>query len=480
MSQSGSSDHQPSAPWLATRLAAAVVVTGVALAGPQALGVAWADNPSSDNGSTSSASAPKSSTGGSARQAHQSATSHSPKASAGITPRPAAATGAGADAVSAADVATGAAGRSSRTVTAPKVSSATTPDAPVTVTPPSANTVPQATAITSWTSGSILAIFVSNGTLSHPDAGLLVGNGFSFDGITCATGVKCDGGRAGLLFGNGGAGYNGGVGGNAGLIGNGGAGGRGSSVVNAGTGGDGGRGGLLFGNGGEGGSGATSANGGRGGAGGFFFGVGGRGGIGGPGSVQCLSAPTCEPPTVGGTGGLGGRGGLFFGRAGAPGSAPLPTDSWLFLGYTPVFPVTAPPPCTVNCDEIGSAGQGLIYPDDSDPSKPYAIPGTVVPNITLPAGTPLGRWGYSGGSFLAPAGTHFAQLSLPPASQVAPYFEYVVANPANLPPGLRIEQSQAAPWFGQPGGGIQYRITDANGKDAPVQALLDSGFLTYR
>ncbi|WP_371744001.1 TNT domain-containing protein [Mycobacterium sp. DL592] len=320
---------------------------------------------------------------------------------------------------------------------------------------------------------------MSNGTLSHPDAGLLIGNGFSFDGITCAANTKCDGGRAGLLFGNGGAGYNGGIGGSAGLIGNGGAGGRGSSAVNAGTGGDGGRGGLLFGNGGEGGSAATGANGGAGGRGGFFFGVGGRGGIGGPGTVAC-AASACSVTLVGGSAGVGGPGGLFFGRSGVTGSAPLPLDSWLFVGYNPVYPVVTPPPCTVNCNQIGTAGQGLSYPDDKDPTKPYAIPGTVVPNINLPAGTPLGRWGYSGGSFLAPAGTHYAQLSLPPASQVAPYFEYVVANPANLPPGLRIEQSQAAPWFGQPGGGIQYRITDANNNDAPVQALLDSGFLAYR
>ena len=33
-------------------------------------------------------------------------------------------------------------------------------------------------------------------------------------------------------------------------------------------------------------------------------------------------------------------------------------------------------------------------PDDKDPSKPYAIPGTVVEHVELPVGLELGRWGY--------------------------------------------------------------------------------------
>ena len=330
-----------------------------------------------------------------------------------------------------------------------------------------------------------MGIFVSNGTLSHPNAGILVGNGFSYDAITCATGVTCDGGRAGFLYGNGGNGWNSGNGGFAGLIGNGGRGGdaiRGS----ADKGGNGGSAGFFFGNGGDGGAAGFSATGGRGGNGGLLFGIGGRGGIGGSGQYSCADT-TCTVTKVTGTGGQGGRGGLLFGRAGLQGAAPLPSTSTFFLGYTPVFPVLAvpPPPCpAADCNEIGSAGQGRIYPDDSLPSKPYAIPGTVVPNVTLPAGTQISRWGYPNGAFIAPLGTHYQQLALPPSNSVGPYFEYVVANPNNLPPNYQIEQSQAAPWFGQPGGGIQYRIIDEtdpnNPKDGSVQVLLDSGFLKYK
>src|SRR4051794_24597624 len=100
--------------------------------------------------------------------------------------------------------------------------------------------------------GSLIAVFVSNGTPEHPNAGLLIGNGA--DG---APGQ--DGGNGGMLFGNGGRGgdgVNGGQGrrgGDAGLIGNGGDGGNGSNFNTSDNvaafgrdGGDGGNGGRLL------------------------------------------------------------------------------------------------------------------------------------------------------------------------------------------------------------------------------------------
>lgn len=344
----------------------------------------------------------------------------------------------------------------------------------------------------SWTPGPILAFLISDGTAAHPNAGLLIGGGFTFDAVTCVS-IKCDGGHAGLLFGNGGNGFNGGAGGNGGLIGNGGSGGAGAATVNGGSGGnggsaglfgnggaggtanrysagasggDGGSAGLFFGTGGAGGGALTGAGGGDGGRGGLFFGVGGAGGIGGSGTAQC-SNPVCTL-TAGGVGGVGGAGGLLFGQSGLVGAGPVALDSRFLVGYTPTYN-----------NQIGPNGNGLVYPDDTDPSKPYAIPGTVVPGVDLPAGAVLSRWGYPGGSYLAPTNTYFAQLALPPGSAVAPFFEYVVADPTALPAGFSIEQSQVAAWFAQPGGGIQYRIIGPNGTDASVQALLDSGYLTY-
>ncbi|MGD9620815.1 MAG: endo alpha-1,4 polygalactosaminidase [Mycolicibacterium sp.] len=127
-----------------------------------------------------------------------------------------------------------------------------------------------------------------NGTAEHPNAGILFGNGFSWDAHSCAGSTPCHGGNAGLWGGDGGDGFNGGNGGSAGWFGDGGDGGVG---VPGGKGGDGGRGGLILGRGGNGGAGGdalvsfgTPGFGGDGGKGGLFGGDGqaGRDGAGGP------------------------------------------------------------------------------------------------------------------------------------------------------------------------------------------------------
>jgi Tuberculosis necrotizing toxin len=145
----------------------------------------------------------------------------------------------------------------------------------------------------------------------------------------------------------------------------------------------------------------------------------------------------------------------------------LPSDHTLFRGYHPVDPGP----------EFTKADGSLFYPDDTLATKPYAVPGTVIPDANLPPGTVLGRFGHPGGAYLAPDGTPFAQLALPPQSALKPYYQYVVKDPTALPPGYHIEQSQVAPWFHQPGGGIQYRVIGPDGKDAPVEVLTDSGYL---
>ena len=140
---------------------------------------------------------------------------------------------------------------------------------------------------------------------------------------------------------------------------------------------------------------------------------------------------------------------------------PAPHDSPLFDGYHPVEPGP----------QFTAADGNLVYPDDSLASKPYAIPGTVVPDAHLTPGTEFGRFGSPGGSYLAPEGTPFAELSLPPESALKPYYGYVVEDPTALPPGWHIEQSQAAPWFHQPGGGTQFRIVRPDGTNGTVVDL---------
>ncbi len=146
---------------------------------------------------------------------------------------------------------------------------------------------------------------------------------------------------------------------------------------------------------------------------------------------------------------------------------PLPHDAPIFDGYHPHEPGP----------EFTNADGSLIYPDDTLPGHVYAVPGTVVPDAHLPAGTVMDRFGYPGGGWLSPDGVPFAERALPPESALKPYFQYVVEDPARLPPGWRIEQSQAAPWFRQPGGGIQYRIVDEFGETGNVAELEKWGFL---
>ncbi|ORB46683.1 hypothetical protein BST40_17790 [Mycobacterium persicum] len=124
----------------------------------------------------------------------------------------------------------------------------------------------------------------------------------------------------------------------------------------------------------------------------------------------------------------------------------------------------------------------LIYPDADDPAKPYAIPGTVR-NMTEAEiladldGAWVDRIGYPGGAWLAPVGTPYEARAIPHDSLDKPYFQYKVQAEKGLPPGWIIEYSLAAPWFGQPGGGPQYRIIAPPGERPNAKALIARGFL---
>lgn len=129
---------------------------------------------------------------------------------------------------------------------------------------------------------------------------------------------------------------------------------------------------------------------------------------------------------------------------------PLPHDSPMFDGYDPMPPGP----------EFANPDGGLIYPDDGLTNKPYAVPGTVIDNAEVPQGTIMDRFGHPGGAWLSPDGTPFAERALPPDSANKTYYQYVVGDPANIPHGYRIEESQVAPWFHQPGGGTQFESLD--------------------
>ncbi|MHC6054433.1 two-partner secretion domain-containing protein [Ralstonia solanacearum] len=89
------------------------------------------------------------------------------------------------------------------------------------------------------------------------------------------------------------------------------------------------------------------------------------------------------------------------------------------------------------------------------------------PNVTLNAGFQFDRYGYPGGSFVAPVGTPFGERALPSSYEATkPYFQYEVLRPI---PGVM--QSKILPWFGQIGTGMQFELPKS------VQWYLDNGFL---
>lgn len=84
---------------------------------------------------------------------------------------------------------------------------------------------------------------------------------------------------------------------------------------------------------------------------------------------------------------------------------------------------------------------------------------------TLQPGTLIDRFGYSYGSFASPAGTSAAMRDLPPGALNSPYNAYQVAEP------IEVLSGKAAPWFGQPGLGIQYKFSQS------IADLIESGAL---
>jgi len=95
-------------------------------------------------------------------------------------------------------------------------------------------------------------------------------------------------------------------------------------------------------------------------------------------------------------------------------------------------------------------------------------------NVTLAVGTLVDRFGSEYGSFMSPAEAPYTQRALPPSnldtSPSAPdypfnYHVYNVSQPFIVLAG------PIAPWFGQPGEGVQY-FTYGN-----VMSLISGGFL---
>ncbi|PHH89273.1 hypothetical protein CDD83_6371 [Cordyceps sp. RAO-2017] len=92
----------------------------------------------------------------------------------------------------------------------------------------------------------------------------------------------------------------------------------------------------------------------------------------------------------------------------------------------------------------------------------------------LAPGTLVDRFGGETGTFVAPVCTSFSKRSIPPGNLASrtndpknPYNYHVYKVVKEFP----VLSGRIAPWFAQPGGGVQYKL------DKPVSTLLKDGFL---
>ncbi|MGW4378383.1 TNT domain-containing protein [Kitasatospora sp. NPDC004531] len=127
-----------------------------------------------------------------------------------------------------------------------------------------------------------------------------------------------------------------------------------------------------------------------------------------------------------------------------------------------------------------SAAGSWKYP----PSNGYLLmpDGTPIEyNTTLRPGQAIDRYGSEYGSFLAPEGLPYATRSIPPSSldgnpaAGCNYHDYRVLK------AFTVHSGPIAPWFGQPGLGLQYQLDAALVPGAPerinVGWLVDNGYL---
>jgi hypothetical protein len=99
----------------------------------------------------------------------------------------------------------------------------------------------------------------------------------------------------------------------------------------------------------------------------------------------------------------------------------------------------------------------------------------------LRPGEVIDRFGGQSGRFLAPVGTQFKQRSLPPQSLNTCEYEKGVKMPYGyyrykVEKEIPVFSGSSAKWFGQPGGGIQYKIDGP--RDHNVGWLVQNRYLS--
>ena len=115
------------------------------------------------------------------------------------------------------------------------------------------------------------------------------------------------------------------------------------------------------------------------------------------------------------------------------------------------------------------------YPGNAGAVVGSRLDFTSVDEFQAHYGDLLDRLGGDRGDFMSIVDTPFEQRALPPGNLSAPYTTIQLTG--ELPSGYRIELSQVAPAFGQPGGGQQVRILGPNGQALSIEQLELKGII---
>ncbi len=101
----------------------------------------------------------------------------------------------------------------------------------------------------------------------------------------------------------------------------------------------------------------------------------------------------------------------------------------------------------------GKKGEERFYSDEGEPIYPPNNGAVGTPRtITLKAGTVIDRYGWPNGSYASPKGVPYENRALSRTTTQAYYVYQVVKDIEN------VQAAEVASWFGQPGGGIQYKL----------------------
>ncbi|KAH8651084.1 hypothetical protein BX600DRAFT_441527 [Xylariales sp. PMI_506] len=113
-----------------------------------------------------------------------------------------------------------------------------------------------------------------------------------------------------------------------------------------------------------------------------------------------------------------------------------------------------------------TATSSWIYPPQNGFSVDALTGLPISGNVTLAAGALIDRFGSEYGAFASPAGAPYMQRALPPSNLDTPQNDLRLLEP------LTVLEGPIAPWFGQPGQGVQYMLLNTN-----IMNLINAGVL---